>query len=443
MSVSDINWSATLHATSGPVALGDLLCMHASAETYVRATTANFAAVGILGGVALSAGAPTDTIRIQYTGEVPATVTGLGVGAVAAVGVSALGRMVRLVGTIAAGTVILGDCDARGNVRLSPASIVNPVSAGVPDTSIVAGAGLTGGGLISAGPLTLDVVANADASIIVNASDIQVGVLATDAQHGVRGGGTQHAAATTSVAGFMSAADKVLIDQRRATPADADTLYLWSLSEAATFVHSGTAAALNMSVSTAIVATGAPGLFGSCAYFYDAPGKITSAKPLINPSTTAVTFSMWVRHHAFSNAYAFFKVYRGAEDVGTWTAPFTSVVIGMDAVTQTYYGLLNFGGGNVTITAPGSTGCYIDVGDWNYVAMSFDNSNIYMHVNGTLGGTVAQAGPIDYGPVSGASYGLWGAGAIYASASHLRVDNRVVSATEQRDRFMRGLGRFG
>jgi hypothetical protein len=82
----------------------------------------------------------------------------------------------------------------------------------VPDTrTITAGAGLTGGGDLSA-DRTIDAAANADGSIVVNANDIQVGVLATDAQHGNRGGGGIHAAATQSVAGFLVAADKVKID---------------------------------------------------------------------------------------------------------------------------------------------------------------------------------------------------------------------------------------
>jgi hypothetical protein len=87
-----------------------------------------------------------------------------------------------------------------------------PASGGVSSARIIAsGAGLTGGGDLTA-DRTLAVGANADGSIVVNADDIQVGVLATDAQHGVRGGGTQHALATGSVAGFMSAADKVKLD---------------------------------------------------------------------------------------------------------------------------------------------------------------------------------------------------------------------------------------
>lgn len=85
-------------------------------------------------------------------------------------------------------------------------------------TDMIAGTGLTGGGTLAANR-TFNVAANADASIVVNANDIQVGVLATDAQHGVRGGGTQHAVATGAAAGFVSAADKTKLDTYAATSA--------------------------------------------------------------------------------------------------------------------------------------------------------------------------------------------------------------------------------
>lgn len=78
--------------------------------------------------------------------------------------------------------------------------------------TITAGAGLTGGGDLSANR-TIDVVANADGSIVVNANDVQVGTLATDAQHGVRGGGTQHAdVVAAGASGFMTGADKTKLD---------------------------------------------------------------------------------------------------------------------------------------------------------------------------------------------------------------------------------------
>lgn len=84
---------------------------------------------------------------------------------------------------------------------------------GVPASRlIIAGAGLVGGGDLSA-DRTLDVAANADGSISVSANDIQVGVLATDAQHGARGGGTQHAVVISAgAAGFMTGADKAKLD---------------------------------------------------------------------------------------------------------------------------------------------------------------------------------------------------------------------------------------
>lgn len=92
-----------------------------------------------------------------------------------------------------------------------------PTSAVPTSRTLTAGAGLTGGGDLTANR-TFNVAANADGSIVVNADDVQVGVLATDAQHGSRGGGTQHAAATTSVNGFMSAADKSKLDGYPLTP---------------------------------------------------------------------------------------------------------------------------------------------------------------------------------------------------------------------------------
>lgn len=88
---------------------------------------------------------------------------------------------------------------------MSPAMLSALITAVQSTRTLFAGAGLTGGGDLSA-DRAFDVVANADGSIIVNADDIQVGILATDAQHGIRGGGALHALATALANGFMSAA---------------------------------------------------------------------------------------------------------------------------------------------------------------------------------------------------------------------------------------------
>lgn len=90
---------------------------------------------------------------------------------------------------------------------------------GVPTSrDVIAGAGLTGGGDLSA-DITLAVGAHADGSITVNANDIQVGVLATDAQHGLRGRGNLHQTANGTDAGFMSAAHYTAVQGATATPA--------------------------------------------------------------------------------------------------------------------------------------------------------------------------------------------------------------------------------
>jgi len=117
-------------------------------------------------------------------------------------------------GTTPAISITAATSSAAGSMSASDKSKLDGLpSSAVPTTrTVTAGAGLTGGGALSA-DRTLDVVANADGSIVVNADDIQVGVLATDAQHGNRGGGALHAnVVAAGAAGFMTGADKTKLD---------------------------------------------------------------------------------------------------------------------------------------------------------------------------------------------------------------------------------------
>lgn len=90
--------------------------------------------------------------------------------------------------------------------------VETPLSGGVVNSrTITAGDGLVGGGDLST-DRSLAVGPAPDNSIVVAADSIRVGQLATDAQHGNRGGGAQHAVASTSQNGFMSAGDKTALN---------------------------------------------------------------------------------------------------------------------------------------------------------------------------------------------------------------------------------------
>jgi hypothetical protein len=196
-----IQTDQTLHVAATPTTAGflsaaDKVLLNAAVPD-ARALTAG---AGLTGGGDLSADRTFDVVA-NADGSITVNANDIQVGVLA----SDAQHGVRGGGTqhAAATTSVAGFLSAADKVVLDAA---------VPDArALTAGAGLTGGGDLSANR-TFDVVANADGSITVNANDIQVGVLASDAQHGVRGGGTQHAAATPSVAGFLSAADKVLLD---------------------------------------------------------------------------------------------------------------------------------------------------------------------------------------------------------------------------------------
>lgn len=126
-----------------------------------------------------------------------------------------------------------------GNLGAGTLAELNAILTGstlIADTrDLIAGAGLTGGGTLAA-DRTFTVGAHADASIVVAADTVQVGVLATDAQHGVRGGGTQHADVIAGGAsGFMDGARATKLDGLES----ASSLYSFNFLTATTATDPG------------------------------------------------------------------------------------------------------------------------------------------------------------------------------------------------------------
>lgn len=113
-----VNFEAVLSATAVPLSIGDILVpVSTSDPTYTLATTA---ARGTrrTHGMGRMVGNPSNTISIQSSGYVPASVTGLGVGAETYGRVSATGRLERVV-TVSASDDIVAWVDGSGGALLA------------------------------------------------------------------------------------------------------------------------------------------------------------------------------------------------------------------------------------------------------------------------------------------------------------------------------------
>jgi hypothetical protein len=98
--------------------------------------------------------------------------------------------------------------------------------------------------------------AHPDGSVTVGSPEvIGVGVLATDVQHGSRGGGTTHAVATTSVAGFLSTVDKTHIDNLLVGTETAGTYFFGDGADGAVSLGT-TAASVEQYQASSFQATG-------------------------------------------------------------------------------------------------------------------------------------------------------------------------------------------
>jgi len=170
-------------------------------------TTGVVASLNAGPGVAIDASDPVNpTISATGTGVVASLSAGAGIA------INSADPVHPVISATATGVV--ANLVAGAGVSVDATDPVHPVVTAEVTAArlITAGAGLAGGGSLSA-DRTIDVVANPDGSIVVSSDDVRVGVLATDAQHGARGGGSLHADAVAGGnAGFLSGADKSKLD---------------------------------------------------------------------------------------------------------------------------------------------------------------------------------------------------------------------------------------
>ena len=207
---------------------------------------------------------------------------------------------------------------------------------------------------------TLNVVAHTDASIVVSADAVQVGVLATDAQHGARGGGTQHAPASPSVAGFQSAADKTKLDGISSGAAALSSSAPANVGTAAA-VGAGTTAARSDHVHShgaqtdsalhAIATTAAAG-FQSAADKTKLDGISSGAAALSSTTPAAVAFTGTVGVGTTAARSDHVHAHASQTD-GTLHAAATTTVAGFQsAADKTKLDGISSGAAALTATAP-------------------------------------------------------------------------------------------
>lgn len=249
MASGDINWSATLSASSGTVAPMYVSCMDASGF-YVVATTANLAiASNLVEGVILDAGSPGNTVRVQYTGSIGRIASGLGTGAATTVGPNAAGLLVR------GGTPSVGTCNTYGDVVLGVTSSnvgpAGPTGATGPAGPAPSGTGpvIVTAGVASQGPVNL-----------AGGASFVTGVLPIANQAAPTGSGFSH-----QTAGVTDAASSIAISvlvpgictfEMFGAVGDGVTNDQSACAAAVAAVNAGTYRKILMSAKTFLVTTG-------------------------------------------------------------------------------------------------------------------------------------------------------------------------------------------
>lgn len=119
MATYDVNWFGRQSAVGVGIQAGLCVCPDATGQYYVIATSANRATAGRMGGFCISTPDPAGVFVLQYTGEIPAGLTGLEPGIKTGVRVGASGALERIT-VFTPGDYLMGDCDTNGAVTLTP-----------------------------------------------------------------------------------------------------------------------------------------------------------------------------------------------------------------------------------------------------------------------------------------------------------------------------------
>lgn len=225
----------------------------------------------------------------------------------------------------------------------------------------------------------------------------------------------------------------------RLTPTDSNTLLHWTLDEGATpYANTGAGGTLNLADSNTPIDNATGLLGGGVLMPVGVSSYIKSADTTIEPSTTAVTVSLWL--YAFgihANGGIFAKAYNAG---GGWTSPYATLYMNLANDTT---GNWNSG---ITVSGTQTTHlqtdiCAITPDGWHFLAITYNGTALNSYYDGNLCGTALVSGSLDFG-----THGLYEVGGVsgstqffYGTVDDIRVDSIVRSQATIRAMYQDGL----
>jgi len=225
---------------------------------------------------------------------------------------------------------------------------------------------------------------------------------------------------------------------------DSNTLVRFKFDESsAPYYSTGTQNTLNMTVSYGGVYR-STGLYGPCIFLRDnsATALVTSTVPA-NPSTTTMTAWIWFKPFKIVSDYSwiFSKVYTAGSPT---TSPYVGFIFQAGGSGSDWVVGIAQGGTLYTSTVLYTSGYGLVVDQWQFLALTYDGTNLKGYYNGTLGVTNNLPGTIDYGSTLG-EYMVGGPTAFSKYPGWVgaaSVENRVLTESELRSIYMLGLGYY-
>ncbi len=205
---------------------------------------------------------------------------------------------------------------------------------------------------------------------------------------------------------------------------DANDQIVWTLNESASpWANSGALGSLDMLIRTAgpssVVALYSNGIQFTGAGV-DRYLSTNGVGTTLGEYTAAITVSCFVKPTTFNNSnyqVLFQKAYR--PDSSGSTSPYSGIELYIAPNASTTVGML---GGVITVggVQHGVEAFVLQLNQWHHVGLTFDNSTLRLYCNGVQVGTLAQAGPIDYG-----THGAWQLGGDVGSATTTAIIDDV------------------